>query len=315
MELFNITDMSLAQVPSYAGIAASPHWPHDLLTGDGLLEQLQTSLDIQQQLQIFSMAAGKILPLAGVKLLTGVGHFAAAGSNPTEHELRSMLVLGEHCLGELVYHADHRFSPLTQRRLHELESQWLFALRNALVVARLQQLAMRCPLTGLGNRRFFDESFGRALNLASRHHEPVALILLDLDNFKQVNDNFGHHAGDDVLLAVADAMRQTLRSTDSTFRFGGDEFAVLLCGEDANSAELVAHRLVKAIGSHHLTERMHVSASAGLACFHYGEEARSLFQRADDALYQAKQAGKNVVRLAEHFRADSNHPHQEALGS
>ncbi len=110
------------------------------------------------------------------------------------------------------------------------------------MVVRLQQLALKDSLTDLGNRRNFDDQFERAVQLANRRKEACALILLDLDNFKQTNDNFGHPAGDDVLIAVADAMRQTLRASDRLFRFGGDEFAILLTADDALSAELVAHR-------------------------------------------------------------------------
>jgi len=299
MELFSLSDMSFAQVPSYAGITPPPAWQHGLIASQGLVEQLQTTLDLQQQLQMVSMAAGKIVPLCGMSLQTGVGEFAAPGSVRGDYEYRSMLVLHEQCLGEVIYSSDQAISPLSQRRLMELESQWLFALSNALVVTRLQQLALRDTLTGLGNRRYFDEAFARSLQLAERKNQQVALVLLDLDNFKQVNDNFGHHAGDDVLLAVADAMRTTLRASDTLFRFGGDEFAVLLCGEDAQSVELVAHRLVKSISSHHQCEKFNVSASAGLACYRTADTDKTLFGRADAALYQAKLAGKNAVRKEE----------------
>lgn len=299
MELFSLSEMSFAQVPSYAGITPPPAWQHGFIASQGLVEQLQTTLDLQQQLQMISMAAGKIVPLCGMSLQTGVGEFAAPGSIRGDFEYRSMLVLHEQCLGEVIYSSDQAISPLSQRRLSELESQWLFSLRNALVVTRLQQLALRDTLTGLGNRRYFDEAFARSLQLAERKNQQVALVLLDLDNFKQVNDNFGHHAGDDVLLAVADAMRTTLRASDTLFRFGGDEFAVLLCGEDAQSVELVAHRLVKSISSHHQCEKFNVSASAGLACYRTADTDKTLFGRADAALYQAKLAGKNAVRKEE----------------
>ena len=299
MDMFSFHDMSLDHVPSYAGIASKPNWSALTNTvGQGLVEQLQTSLDLAQQLQIFSMAAGKILPIATLEMHTAVGIFRAAGSYPASQEYRSMLVLNDQCLAELVYQSESSFTPLLQRRLLELETQWLFALRNALVVTRLQQLALRDTLTGLGNRRFFDDSFSKTVLMAERKQQGCALILLDLDNFKPVNDNHGHHAGDEVLLAVADAMRSTLRISDNLFRFGGDEFAVLLTAEDAQSAELVAHRLVKAISQHHICEKFMVSASAGLAQLNPGESSKLLFARADQALYQAKQSGKNAVRQA-----------------
>lgn len=299
MELFSLQDMSLAHVPSYAGITAASQWNsnHGPAT-NGLAEQLQTTLDLAQQLEMFSMAAGKILPLTAITLQTAVGEFKAAGSFAGHAEYRSMLILNEQCLAELIYQSEQAISPMQQRKLLALESLWLFPLRNALVVTRLQQLALKDTLTGLGNRRYFDDALGRAMQLTERKQQDIALILLDLDNFKQVNDNHGHHAGDEVLLAVADAMRQTLRASDNLFRFGGDEFAVLLSAEDAHSAELVAHRLVKAIAQQHICQRYNVSASAGLARVQAGEGCQMLFNRADSALYDAKQAGKNVVRTA-----------------
>ncbi len=300
MEMFSMSEMSLDHVPSYAGITSKPNWSQlSSAVGPGLVEQLQTSLELPQQLQIFSMAAGKILPLSSIEIHTAVGSFLAPGSYSSAHEYRSMLVLQEQCLAELVYQSDTPVSPIQQRRLAELETQWLFPLRNGLIVTRLQQLALKDTLTGLGNRRFFDDAFAKAVLLSTRKQLPCALILLDLDNFKPVNDQHGHHAGDEVLLSVADAMRQTLRLSDNIFRFGGDEFAVLLTAEDALSAELVAHRLVKAISQHHTCEKYGVSASAGLAQLQYQEQGLALFQRADDALYQAKQAGKNAVKVAQ----------------
>lgn len=299
MELFSLQDMSLAHVPSYAGITTANQWNNPQSpAASGLAEQLQTTLELAQQLEMFSMAAGKILPLTAITLQTAVGEFKAAGSFPGQAEYRSMLVLNEQCLAELIYQSEQQFSPMQQRKLLALESLWLFPLRNALIVTRLQQLALKDTLTGLGNRRYFDDALGRAMQLTERKQQDIALILLDLDNFKQVNDTHGHHAGDEVLLAVADAMRHTLRASDNLFRFGGDEFAVLLTAEDAPSAELVAHRLVKAIAQQHICQRFAVSASAGLARVQPGEGSKTLFNRADAALYDAKQAGKNGVRLA-----------------
>lgn len=299
MELFSLSDMSLQHVPSYAGITNSPLWSGQTSTlNQALPEQLQTTLELNQQVQMFSMAAGKILPVTALTLCTAVGEFKASGSFNAPHEYRSMLILNEQCLAELVYQSEQAITPMQQRKLLELEQQWLFPLRNALIVTRLQQLALRDTLTGLGNRRYFDDAFSKALQLTERKHQPLVLILLDLDNFKQVNDNFGHHAGDEVLLAVADAMRNTLRASDNLFRFGGDEFAVLLTAEDAQSAELVAHRLVKAISQHHTCIKFSVSASAGLASYQQEDNVTSLFNRADAALYDAKQSGKNVVRTA-----------------
>lgn len=299
MEYLLVQDVALNSAPSYAALSKLQQWQElPQCQEQSLISQLQTTLDLQQQLSIVSMAAGKVLPLASMQLKTSVGTYTACGSKQAEFEHRSVLVLNQQCLAELTYQSEYPFTPLIQRELLLLESEWLFALRNALVVMRLQQLAMRDTLTGLGNRRYFDDALHSTVELTKRNNATLALVLLDLDNFKQVNDNAGHAAGDEVLLAVANSMRDTLRASDQLFRFGGDEFAVLLLGQEADSAELVAHRLVKAINQHHICQDYQVSASAGLAMLKAGQDKAALFNAADAALYQAKDAGKSTVRVA-----------------
>ena len=299
MEYLLVQDLALNSAPSYAALSKLQQWQElPQCQEQSLISQLQTTLDLQQQLSIVSMAAGKILPLASMQLKTSVGTFTACGSKEAEFEHRSVLVLNQQCLAEVSYQSEYAFTPLIQRELLLLESEWLFALRNALVVMRLQQLAMRDTLTSLGNRRYFDDALHSTVELTKRNHSTLALLLLDLDNFKQVNDNAGHAAGDEVLLAVANVMRDTLRASDQLFRFGGDEFAVLLIGQEADSAELVARRLVKAINHHHICQEYQVSASAGLAMLQSAQDKTALFNAADSALYQAKNARKSTVRVA-----------------
>lgn len=267
---------------------------------NSLVSQLQTTLDLQQQLEIFSMSAGRALILNGLTLKTALGEFKASGSKAGTYQHIASLTLEQQVLAELRYESEYPFTPLIQQQLLLLESEWLFSLRNALVVGRLQQMALKDPLTTLGNRRFFDDSFAKAVQLAKRHQSPFALLLLDLDNFKQVNDIEGHSIGDDVLLKVADCMRDTLRATDSLFRFGGDEFAVLLTDSDAEHAERVAERLLNAIKSESFLVKMGVGCSIGLARLSPEQQPRDLFHLADEALYQAKSSGKGKVRHSIH---------------
>ena len=286
-------ELALDVAPSYAALNrcqqtdSLPDCSEQTLTS-----QLQTSLDIQQQLDIFSMYVGRLLSVTGIRLNTAFGEHQAAGSSSGSNTYISLLVLNQQCLAEVHYHSDQPFSPTQQRDVVLLESEWLFALRNALVVARLQQMALKDPLTALGNRRFFDDSFAKAIQLARRRRQTCALLLLDLDNFKQLNDNYGHAMGDELLSVVADCMREALRQTDSLFRFGGDEFAVILADEDADSADLVARRLLKAINQHHKSVQYGISASAGLAYLQPMQATEHFFAAADRALYEAKASGK-----------------------
>jgi diguanylate cyclase (GGDEF)-like protein len=299
MEYALLQDIGGSNAPKYAAITKLEHWPEPAENSEqSLISQLQTTLDIQQQLNIVAMAAGKILPLSWLQLHTAVGVFTATDSITAQYEHRSKLVLNQQCLAELVYQNDSPFSPMLKRELLQLETEWLFALRNALVVSRLQQMALKDTLTGLGNRRFFDDSLNKAVHLAKRYNESCSLLLLDLDNFKQVNDIAGHTAGDELLIAIANTLAETLRMTDSLFRFGGDEFAIILSAADTASAELIARRLLKAINQLPLCQHYQVSISIGLAILQTEHNQTEFFAAADQALYQAKKAGKSMLHIA-----------------
>src|SRR3954471_10408805 len=160
------------------------------------------------------------------------------------------------------------------------------------------RLALTDPLTGLGNHRHFHERLQRELAYADEHGSMVSLCFLDIDDFKRVNDQFGHPAGDRILSQVSARLRQGGES----FRLGGDEFAVLLPALDEQQALVTARSIVQRIAETELGKTGAVTVSAGVATFpQHGRERDSLIRLADSALYWAKEHGKNQVRLA---RAD-----------
>jgi diguanylate cyclase (GGDEF)-like protein/putative nucleotidyltransferase with HDIG domain len=157
------------------------------------------------------------------------------------------------------------------------------------------RLALTDPLTGLGNHRHFHERLQRELAIADDGRDVVSLCLLDIDDFKQINDRFGHPAGDRVLSAVASRLRQG----GEAFRLGGDEFAVLLPGITDTEALQVAEAIVARVAEADLGAVGAITASAGVATYpQHGRERDSLIRLADGALYWAKEHGKNQVRLA-----------------
>lgn len=166
----------------------------------------------------------------------------------------------------------------------------------------LRELALKDPLTGLANRTALKQQLEQTLHRAQRRHSTVALMLLDLDGFKSINDRLGHEAGDQVLLQVAQNLLSCARETDLVARLGGDEF-VLLC-EDIQSQEhagKIAERFLQAITSpiQWADQWLTVEASIGIA-LNLGEETESatLLRRADQAMYQAKAEGRNCIRVA-----------------
>ena len=157
------------------------------------------------------------------------------------------------------------------------------------------RLALTDPLTGLGNHRHFHERLQRELATAEESNGLVSLCFLDVDDFKRVNDQFGHPAGDRVLSQVAGRLRQG----GEAFRLGGDEFAVLLPGSDERTALSTAASIIERIGESDLGDIGAITVSAGVATFpQHGRERDSLIRLADGALYWAKEHGKNQVRVA-----------------
>ena len=160
------------------------------------------------------------------------------------------------------------------------------------------QAAVIDPVSGLFNRRYFHERLEDELHRAQRHKTPVALMMIDIDDFKAVNDQFGHLAGDEVIRSVSDILRRSVRRFDLCSRFGGEEFAIVMPGSGPEHSAVVAERIRQRIEEFRLEEpalsTLRVTVSIGLSVS-YELSPRELIERADRALYAAKRAGKNRV--------------------
>jgi diguanylate cyclase (GGDEF)-like protein len=161
---------------------------------------------------------------------------------------------------------------------------------------RIEELSRRDPLTGLTNRRWLDEVLRLESERAKRYGAPLSLVMIDLDHFKDVNDTFGHAAGDQVLKATAAALESAARMTDVVGRYGGDEFVVLLPNTELDHAGMLAERMRTALCMMPVTFRADaVTASFGVAAWADGDTTESFIARADEALYDAKHAGRDTV--------------------
>ena len=162
---------------------------------------------------------------------------------------------------------------------------------------RLYQAAITDPLTGLYNRRFADEMLKQEKLTYKRYKTPFCILLIDLDNFKIINDVFGHDVGDKVLVAVANVLKSSVRESDIVARWGGEEFLILLRRIELEDAIKVAEKIRNAICQLKVPPVEGISASIGVSCYSGEEDVYNLVRKADLALYQAKAQGKNCVIL------------------
>jgi diguanylate cyclase (GGDEF)-like protein len=191
-----------------------------------------------------------------------------------------------------------RFAEDDVRRLEELTHRATPALENARKFREARQLADLDALTGLHNRRYFHETLARECARAHRYTRRLALIVFDVDDFKEVNDRVGHLGGDAVLAEAAERVREVIRTADIPCRVGGDEFSVILPEAGIEQAEQLFGRLQTAISGRQIGQAGRLHISAGLAELKSDDDSISFFERADDALYRAKEAGKGRVVAA-----------------
>jgi len=169
------------------------------------------------------------------------------------------------------------------------------------IVDRIQDMAIRDELTGMYNRRHASERLSKIREMANRNAFGFTVLYVDLDHFKRVNDNHGHHVGDEVLRVFAEFTRESLSGRDFSARFGGEEFLVVLVKTDVPSAMAKADELRQGVAGLHFPSApgLKMTASLGAAVFQPGESVDELLARADVALYRAKHGGRNQVCLAQ----------------
>jgi diguanylate cyclase (GGDEF)-like protein len=189
----------------------------------------------------------------------------------------------------------HEYADDDVRQLETLALRAGPAIENARRFREARQLADLDALTGLHNRRYFHETLARECARAHRYERKLALIVFDLDDFKEINDRIGHLAGDTVLAEAAERVRDVVRTADIACRVGGDEFAVILPESALTDADQLYRRIQNAVSSRPLGHAGKLFLSAGVAELRAEDDPVAFFQRADDALYRAKEAGKGRV--------------------
>jgi diguanylate cyclase (GGDEF)-like protein len=263
--------------------------------------QLQTSLEPQRILGLFFREIQRLVPLDALNYEHQPSDLRLQFGQRGHHSISYSLSHEGEQLGELVFRRNQRFSDEEQGHLESLLSALLYPMRNALLYRAATQSALRDPLTDTGNRIAMDQTLQREIEMSRRHSQPLSLLMLDIDHFKQINDTYGHSAGDEVLKAVATSIKSQLRNVDMVFRFGGEEFMILLSNTSREAAAMVGERLrFAAQAQDYVAEGKTIELTVSLGCSTLlpGESAESLLRRADSALYVAKREGRNRLAMA-----------------
>jgi two-component system, cell cycle response regulator len=302
-----LTDPSGTQLVAQCGIGLTGTWdlPDDELrtrrlpVGSGVLGSVAAGSEARRGFGAIASAEPPCRTYVAVPICAPAG--AADPLMPEEHPLPAtfgVLALYDRVGGDPFDDAD-------LQTLRTFAGQAGVAVHNVRIHEEAQRLSLTDPLTGLWNYRYLRESLRREVERASRFGRTLTVLVLDLDHFKEVNDTYGHAAGDTVLTEFARRIRVGLREVDVAFRQGGEEFVVLLPETDAYGGAIVAERLGAAVRDEPVrvenrgSAEIPVSVSIGVAVYpQHGSTAQQVLDAADDALYAAKRAGRDTYRLA-----------------
>ena len=266
-----------------------------------LIGRLQTSLELERVLEIFMDALQSQVSIDGYSYRYNNPAISILQGRQLRHHCAYNLSLEGSSWGEVSLYRGRRFSESELQVIESLLSVLLYPLRNAVMYRTALLSAYRDALTGVNNRNGFEAAFKRELSLAHRNHAPLSILVIDVDHFKRINDTYGHCAGDEVLKQVATTTSELIRDSDLLFRYGGEEFVLLLSQTDRYSAIDVGERIrshISQVDFYYGNECINVSVSIGLSSSHDGDTCEGLLKRADEALYLAKREGRNQLRTS-----------------
>ncbi len=262
---------------------------------------LQSSLHVRDIVKGFAREARRIVRGVSVRFRHKAHHVTVedgvGGLNRYSYELN---LVGRY-LGEVTF---SRNSPLSEDELAILEvllCTLIYPLRNSLQYESALKIALKDPLTGVSNRASMGAHLKHHISLAQRQETPLSLLMIDIDHFKSVNDRYGHMIGDVVLTQVARRIVGCTRTSDGVFRYGGEEFVVVLPSTESQGAELLAERIrasIEDLRMDSVPPQLRVTASIGVAHLLPGEGQGELLTRADEVLLDAKRQGRNQVLVA-----------------
>lgn len=264
-----------------------------------LTQVLQSTLDINDLIGLLKQELQAQVAFDGLRYQHPEQNVDLTRGKQRPHSALYKLTIEGHSLGEVTFYRAKSFQNSELQTLENLLAALIYPLRNTLEYQRVLHMALIDPLTGANNRASMDMALRREVELSRRNHSSLAVILLDIDYFKKVNDTYGHSVGDLCLQAVAGCVQDSIRGSDLLFRCGGEEFLVLLSQTDLVGAGQLAERIrshvaelsLNALGGNKLT------VSMGVSEIKPEDSVQSLYERCDTALYKAKNNGRNRVEI------------------
>lgn len=278
--------------------------PEQVVSDKQYMKILQLSDLLSRHLNlkdIFSVFSNEIKPLIShisFRYISSELKDPIRKGNIDRYSLHYHLTIQQMDLGEFTIYRDEPFSSNEVCQFEDLLCSLVYPLRNALMYHTAIASAYKDPLTGVNNRAAMDKLLPREVKLAKRHDQRLAMMIMDMDGFKKINDTFGHDVGDHLLKSVAEIILHSLRDTDILFRFGGDEFVAALPQTDIQGAIDVANRILQSVQDYDVQECDEIKSvgmSIGVSMLHAGDDFKRFFKRVDQAMYRAKKSGKHRV--------------------
>jgi len=259
---------------------------------------LQTTLEFNELISIFCNKIQATIPHSSVEYINGEFNLEFKRGVIGRHSCSYALQVEEQQLGELKLTRAQRFSKDELNMLESLLCCLIYPLRNATIFQQALQKAYTDPLTQTHNRAAFNDTLQREILRANRCEQPLSLIFADIDHFKAINDEHGHECGDRALAFVARKIKESVRGSDVVFRYGGEEFVILLADTTPDKAVIIAERIRASLENHTLAYDMsalNITLSLGVSALQTTDSANDFIKRADAAMYEAKQQGRNRV--------------------
>lgn len=265
-----------------------------------LIQMLQTTLDLEHLLDLFYAEVQQAVPFDGLRYTQDEQVIDCTVGKQARNKCSYRLITSKDNLGEITFSRSKRFKETELSILENILKIIVYPLRNALNYRDAVRASLTDPLTGAGNRISLINTLRREIELARRYNQPMLVLMVDMDRFKSINDTFGHGCGDDILKQLTATMTDEIRRSDSVFRYGGEEFVILLSNTSEELAVQIAERLrctIESLNCESDGKKVPTTVSIGIASLRNGDTISKLLERADQAMYRAKTSGRNQIQV------------------